>query len=270
MSSTAATNPKKKKKKKKNPKTYGGAKKPAKRKPASSYRAAPYRRKVANPTMKLMDLDRYVKIIPPAALGNSVGRAAVKLAGPFENGQPGWKHAFAGILGVAIGSQIVGNVFRDVRAGEYAYASGLGYVGELFLRKRFLADSAWYTENISLEGDGMNQLAGHTRTHDLGASNPCGGPGDVVQLPSGQVVQVLGDMGQGSFVTAGGQRYVQTATGWQMAGTGDITNSPTDRRLEMPTPRLPGGSMRGFQNNSQLGGYGASSNNGFGYARQAA
>lgn len=217
--------------------------------------------------MKLMDIDRYVKIVPPAAIGNSIGRFSVKQAGPFENGQPGIKHAIAGILGVAVGSNLVGNVFRDARAAEYAYASGLGYLGELFLRKRFLADSDWYTGNISLEGDTdgypaqqFDQYMEGNQVHDLGA-----GPGDVVALPSGEVVQVLAGPGQQTFRTADGNEWVQTATGWQMAG---ISNSRTAAALEMPVPTLPGGSLRGFQENSQLGTYGPSAATSFGYSRR--
>jgi hypothetical protein len=204
--------------------------------------------------MRLMDLDRYVKIIPPAAIGNSIGRFAVKQAGAFDaNGEPGFKHAIAGILGVALGSNLVGNIMRDTRAAEYAYASGLGYLGELFLRKRFLKDSAWYQDNISLAGDDDgysapvfdNYMDGH-QTHDLGAE--------------------LAALGQQSFTTADGNQWVQTATGWQMAG---ISSSPEAAALAMPTPTLPGGALRGFQNNSQLSGgdnYGASASTSFGYA----
>ena len=269
MATTATVNPRRRRKKKRksrrrNPASYGAAAKTAPRRrraaAATPYRSAGYRKRVANPKLRLMDMDRYVKIIPPAAIGNSIGRAAVKLAGPFDNGEPGIKHAIAGVLGIALGSNLVGNVFRDTRAAEYAYASGLGYLGELFLRKRFLKDSAWYTENISLEGDAVDQYMDGSPAHDLGA---CGAPGDVVALPGGEVVQVLSGPGQQSFRTGDGKQYVQTATGWQMAG---ITNSPSAARMEMPVPSLPGGAMNGFQNNSQLSGYGASSSTSFGYA----
>jgi hypothetical protein len=205
-----------------------------------------------------------MKLVPPAALGNIVGRLAVKQAGPFENGEPGFKHAIAGVLGVAIGSNVIGTVFRDTRASEYAYASGLGYLGELFLRKRFLADSPWYTDNISLEGDAAfdSYMDGPgTATHDLGA------PGDVVEMPGGGVVQVLAGPGQGSFKTAQGNDWIQTANGWQMAG------ERTDAALQMPTPTLPGGALRGFQAQSALGThvpptelYGPSADTSFGYA----
>jgi hypothetical protein len=202
MASTATVNPRRRGKKKaarRRPASYGAAKKTAKRRrrnPSTTpYRSAGYRRRVGNPKLKLMDIDRYVKIVPPAALGNVVGRLAVKQAGPFENGEPGFKHAIAGILGVAIGSNVIGNVFRDSRASEYAYASGLGYLGELFLRKRFLADSPWYTDNISLEGNGPVDayMDGPSATHDLGA------PGDLVQMPGGGVAQITPTLPGGSL-----------------------------------------------------------------------
>jgi hypothetical protein len=251
MARTATVNARRKKRKKRrrNPATsYGAAKRTSSRRrrtsPAvrKSYSSGGYRKRVSNPG--LFDFDSYMKIIPPATLGNVAGRFAVKLGGPMENGQPGFAHFIAGILGINLGSNMVGKVFRDSRAEDYAYASGVGYLGELFLRKRFLADSPWYTGNISLEGDGASVQSYDQYMDGVGDHYD---QGDVIQLPDGKVVQVLAGMGQSDFTTAQGQRWVQTPQGWQMSGPQQY-----DRRMEQPAQGLPGGTFAGFQSDSNL------------------
>jgi hypothetical protein len=247
---TATVNPKKKskgkKKKRRNPSSYGGAKKTAARRRTRTTTPRRSTRRTSNPTWKgLMSFDRYMKILPPAGLGNVAGRLAVKQAGPFVNGEPGMKHAIAGAVGVALGSNLIGTAFRDARAAEYAYASGLGYLMELFMRKRFFKDSPWYQDNVSLEGDSRFDQ----RMDGCQQQNPCGKAGEVYHMPNGEVHQILAGVGQQSFRTADGKQWQQTATGWQMAGP----NAARDYLLEEPTASLPGGSLRGFQANSQLG-----------------
>jgi hypothetical protein len=261
MAKTATVNrPRKRRRKKakrrrRNPTSYGAAKRTTtrrrnRRKPATraAYSAGGYRRRpTSNPG--LLDFDEYMRVIPPATLGVVAGRFSVKLGGEFEDGEPGLKHAVAGVIGVNIGANMIGNFFKDSRADEYAYAAGLGYLGELFLRKRFLSDSKWYVDNVSLEGDYESGPSMHGETYDqymegLGTHDA----GDVLELPSGQVVQVLAGMGQEQFTTAQGHRWVRTATGWQMAGNGGGYN----RAMAEPAASLPGGTFGGFSSYSAL------------------
>jgi len=110
---------------------------------------------------------------------------------------------------------------------------------------------------VSLEGDASfdNYMMGN------GQQNPCGKMGEVVEMPGGEVVQVLAGPGQQTFRTSDGKQWHQTATGWQMAGGSDYQ---TDYALERPTESLPGGALRGFQDDSQLGNPYRSQNS-FGY-----
>jgi hypothetical protein len=273
MATTATVNKKKKKKgaqkkRRRNPTRHGAATSTPRRRPAAPARRAPARRasnRRSNPD--LMNWQSYWNVMPPATGGVVAGRIAVKLAGPFEDGKPGFAHAIAGVIGVNIGAKLVGNMFRSPRSEEYAFAGGLGYVGELFLRKRFFVDQPWYMENVSLEGD--NDAANYDEYMEGGAGAGLGGDyekGSVLALPDGSVVQVLAGVGQEQFTDPAGNQWVQTGTGWQMGGNNGSYAS--ERFLEEPIQYLPGGSgrMGGFQQQSALGTARPASTS-FGYSR---
>jgi len=144
------------------------------------------------------DLDGLMDTIPSATGGVWAARYAVKLAGPFEAGQPGISHAIAIWLAAHFGGQLIGQVFGSPQKGEFARIAALGFGGDLFLRKRFLKDSKWAAEHIMLDGvddysSEQEQLNGFENSNQLGDS----------------------------FTDAVGNQYVQTAQGWALAGLGD-------------------------------------------------
>lgn len=166
MAKTAVVNKKKKKKSgtKKRRRNYGAAaanpKKRRRRKnpgtPARRSSAAPRRR---NPSM--FDMDALMDVVPAATGGVWLGRWGVKLAGEFEPNsegipEPGLKHAFAILIAANMGGDMLGNMLGSAAKGEYARIACLGFGGDMFLRKRFMRDSAFVNENLSLEGIGYD------------------------------------------------------------------------------------------------------------------
>lgn len=154
-------------------------------------------RRRRNPTGDLLDFDRVIDQAPAATLGVLAARWLIKFAGPFEGSAaglaaggttggapaPGVKHALA----IMIGSKIAGDMIDGFMPGKghLAEIAALGFGGDLFLRKRFLANSPWMSQNLYMDGFEMDS-----------------------------------QIGQDSFTDATGQQYVRTPTGWALAGMG--------------------------------------------------
>ncbi len=277
----------------------------------SAYSSTPggyYRRpnRKKNP-VNLFKLDTYTKILPAGVAGIWLTRWAIKMAGPFEPDAtgtpvPGFKHAIAVALAAQIGGPLIGNLFGGAREVDIAQIAALSWGGDMFLTKRFLKDTPWITENVYLgqyddEYDDEytdNELGADTFTDAAGnkyirtASGWAladwqfgqaeamvpedASPGDIIQTPSGDIFEVLegGTLRGMSHAEAG-----QVGTFYNGMGQPESLA----RRLEAPTPGLPGGAyptdMQGFTQTSPLGGFmpstplghvQASSNNSFGYA----
>lgn len=148
-----------------------------------------------NPTGDLLDFDRVIDQAPAATLGVLAARWLIKFAGPFEGpaagvaaggtgvAAPGVKHALA----IMIGSKIAGDMIDGFMPGKghLAEISALGFGGDLFLRKRFMANSPWMANNLYMDGFEMDS-----------------------------------QIGQDTFTDATGQQYVRTPSGWALAGMG--------------------------------------------------
>lgn len=200
--------------------------------PATSvYSAGGYRRK--NPD--LFDFDNITEKMPAATLGVLVARYAFKMAGPMEPDTaggpalPGVKHAIALVLGTHFGSQIIGNLLGSNKT-LFAECGGLGFAGDLFLRKRALVDNAWAQENLYLSGDGDDYAPEGYEEGISGFENQSAlGAGEYVVGPDGTL--------------------------YQMSGT----------PIASDAAYYPGGnSLVGFENQSAL----ASADSSFGYARR--
>ncbi len=218
MASKTAVVNKKKKKTKKRKRNYGAAAanpKKKRRRRSNPSSAAPRRRNTGrkkNPGP--FDMDSIIDTVPAATGGVWLGRWATKLAGKFEDNQegipePGIKHAIAIAIAASVGGDMLGNMLGSAAKGEYARISCLGFGGDMFLRKRFMRDSAFVRENLSLEGIGYDDddveyedeiempegMEGYTDRSDLGQ--------DLVQDAEGNLYQLSGGMG----ATAPGAPY---------------------------------------------------------------
>lgn len=232
MAKTAVVNPKRRKRRKRNP--YETAVNPRRRRKARrrNYGAAaenPRRRRRAsgkrrrshvgkrrrNPmattsalgrTRNPFDFDGLLSVLLPATGGVAAARWALNQAGPFETDPsgkppvPGLKHAFAIWAAAHFGGQLLGQLFGSPAKGEYAKIAALGFGGDLFFRKRFMAESPWVQKNLYLgdvdRGDGIYQ-------ENMGTFEASSQIGD-------------------AFTDAAGQTYVQTGDGWAVAGLGEL------------------------------------------------
>lgn len=148
-------------------------------------------------------LSQVTETMPAATGGVWAARWAVKMAGPFENNEPGIKHALAIWLASALGAQVLSSVFRSPAKGEYARIAALGFGGDLFMRKRFMAGNRWVGENLYLDGvDDMDSTPDYSEGQDINGF---------------QQQSALGD----TFTDATGNTYVRTAQGWALAGMGE-------------------------------------------------
>lgn len=203
MAKTKVVNPRSKPRKKprRRRNTYGAAAKPAPRRrrrrnpaPARRRRSAPQRRR--NPAF---GLDTLVTTMPPATAGVLFSRWAVSMAGDMEvrDGQPvpGLRHAFAVWITALFGGNVLGRVMSK-SAGDYFKVAALGFGGDLFLRKWFLADSTWANNHLYLDGS----LGNASRSAAYGRR-----PG-------------LGQGASRTWTDAVGNRYVWTSRGWQLSG----------------------------------------------------
>lgn len=175
--------------------------------------------------------------VPAATGGVWAARWATKLAGPFENDEPGIKHAIAIWLAAKFGAEMIGSMFGSSAKGEYARIGALAFGGDLFLRKRFLKDSTWAQQNITLAGV------------DDGADDDMGGLGGFESSSQ------LGD----TFTDAMGNTYQQTAQGWALAGLGEGDGTATELYEmggfgnELVYPAEYAEVVSGFEQSSPLG-----------------
>ena len=261
-------------------------------------------------------METYTKIVPAGIAGIWLARWAVKMAGPFEPDAkgtpvPGFKHAIAIALAAQVGAPLVGNVFGGKEVVDVAQIAALSWGGDMFMMKRFMTESTWMTENLYLgdyedeyendeyeEGveydeelgaDTFTDAAGnkYVRTSggwaladwDFGQATEVPAdaePGDIIQTPSGDIFEVL-EGGQLSAMSR--EDAYANGVGAFYDGVGQNDAASLARRLEAPTPSLPGGShasdMQGFQQTSPLGDFynstalghaRSSSANSFGYS----
>lgn len=229
MARTAVVNPKRRKRRrKKNPsrssaprrrrrRNYGAAAReenPRRRRRRSHGRRT-YGRRRRNPDSlgrsrnPSFDLDGLIDTVPSATAGVWAARWATKQAGEFENGQPGIKHAIAIWAAAHFGGQMIGQLFGSHAKGEFARIAALGFGGDLFARLRFMKDSKFMQQNLS--------LAGFDDPETLDGADDVPNYSDGADLNGFEQGSALGD----SFTDAMGNQYVQTAQGWALAGMGD-------------------------------------------------
>lgn len=162
MAQTAIVNPRRRRRRRKNEplqnprkrrrrRAYGSMAQPARRRRRRrnpdmadlgrrTYKRRTYARK--NPDgMTSGDFGAVLEVLPAATAGVLGARWAVKMAGDFEDGKPGFKHALALWLAAIWGSPLLGNLFGDNAKGKMAAISCLGFGGDLFARKHWLEDS---------------------------------------------------------------------------------------------------------------------------------
>jgi len=224
MARTAVVNPKRRKRRRKrNPsrssaprrrrrRNYGAAAEVnPRRRRRGKRRSAPRRRR--NPDSSLgrsrnpgFDIDHLIDTVPAATGGVWAARWATKLAGPMEEGEPSLKHAIAIWIAAHFGGQMIGQLFGSSAKGEYARIGALAFGGDMFLRLRFMKESKWMKENLTLGG--VDEMGDAYDVPDYSEGSDLNGFQDGT---------ALGD----SFVDAMGNQYVQTAQGWALAGMGD-------------------------------------------------
>lgn len=251
--------------------SYGAAapRRRRRRNPASPYASSGYRRE-PNPLQMGgigRQLQQLVEIIPSGTAGIMGARFALKQSGawsPDAKGvmQPGAWQALAIWLGANISGAIISTVFKSPSKGLYAKIAGLSFGGDLFLRTRFLRESAAFQNNFSLAG--------------LGDDDEDEDPYSDGELLNGfQSQSSLGEM----FTDSDGNTWQQQGGGWALAGMGapgEIVQGPDGTLYQlsggMGLDSMPGSgaSLAGFQSQSSLGGLGAARarhnpNSSFGY-----
>ncbi len=124
-------------------------------------------------------LDQLMEVAPPAIAGVQLARAAIKLGGDFEtiDGDPsggtvlapGIKHAIAGVLAAEFGGKMVGDVMGSAEKGKIAMHACIGFIGDLFLHKRFLRNNAMAAEHLYLgDWEPDENLNGFSNTSAIG------------------------------------------------------------------------------------------------------
>ncbi len=160
-----------------------------------SYYRSPNRRRSSaarrrNPEFSMNDL---IRDVPAATAGVWAARWAVKQSGEWEAAQdgtlePGIKQALAIWLAAHVGADLLGNLLGSPEKARIAQIAALGYGGDLFMRARFMRDSQFVQQNLSLQG--------------MEASSAIGS----------------GQLGADTYVDPQGNTWVATASGWQLAG----------------------------------------------------
>jgi hypothetical protein len=215
------------------------------RNPVSPYASSGYYRR-PNPSFDVMN--DLTETMPAGVAGIWLTRFALKQAGPYEPDakgvlQPGIKHAVACYLAATMGAPLVGSVLGSGKEGIAKIAS-LAFAGDLFLRARFMKDSEFVKNNLSLQGRGED---------DEGYYVPDGMDGFSTESPIG-----LGS----TFTDAFGNTFVGTPTGWQLAGADDVFQDEQGNMYQLGQAAARGGArLAGFAKSSPIAG--ASS---FGYA----
>lgn len=225
---------------------YGAARR--RRNPASPYAPTSYYRR-PNPGggIERMAMD-LVRTIPAATGGVMAARFAVRQAGAFEPGkdgvlEPGAKHAVAILIAAELAGRLLGEV--NGAAGDAARIAALGFGGDLFLRTRFMRDSALIRDHISLQGMGAEE---QLYVDDSGQLFQLSGGG--AALAGFQNESALGD----SYVDSAGNVFMATPQGWALAGQlGEHFVQTEDGRLYQMSGASDGAVLDGFQNESALG-----------------
>lgn len=199
----------KKKTKKRRRRNYGAAARTSnkrrskrRRNPTSvrrSYSSGGYRQ--TNPS-GLPSMDEAMDIVPAGTGGIWAARWGVKMAGEFEDGEPGWKHAFAIWIAAGLGGDMIGNVLGSSQKGLYARIAALSWGGDLFARKVFMKESDWVEKNLYLGDESFYD----DDTYDYSDDEDLDGFQDTSQL------------GAETFTDAVGNTYIRTARGWALAG----------------------------------------------------
>jgi hypothetical protein len=219
----AVSNPRRRRRAKR--RYYGGARRRRRRNPVGAL--APRRSSAPRARQKngAIGLDDAIEILPAGTAGVWAARWAVAQAGEFEDGEPGFRHALAVWIAASFGADLIGSAFGQGKA-TIARIAALSWGGDMFMRNRFMKDSAWVKENISLKGvDDTTRRYAHGATY-MGA-------------------------GDGPFVDAIGNRYVPTDQGWALAGDdgGQLVMDESGNVF----------SLGGFEASSPIGGFESSS-----------
>jgi hypothetical protein len=220
------------------------------RNPVSPYASSGYYRR-PNPTFDVMN--DATEVLPAATGGVLAARFALRQAGPYEADakgvlEPGLKHAIAIYLAAVVGSQLIDSVLGSGK-GNIAKVSALGFGGDLFLRARFMKDSEFYKNNLSLQGLGMGM-----DEDDAGYYVPDG-------MEGFQETSALGS----TMTDAFGNSYVSTPQGWQLSGPDDLVVDDAGNVYQLSGGG--GARLAGFSQSSPLGAPRASNESSFGYSR---
>lgn len=220
------------------------------RNPISPYASTSYYRR-PNPSFDVMN--DLTDVVPAATAGIWLSRFALKQAGAYEADakgalEPGIKHAVAIYLAATMGSALVGSMFGTGKE-HIAKIAALGFGGDLFLRTRFMKDSEFVKNNLSLQGLGYDD------------DEPDAGGYYVPDGMNGfQQESALGS----TTVDAFGNRYVSTPQGWQLSG-GEVVQDAEGNLWELG--QHGGAKLAGFAQQSPIGSVHASQGNSFGYSR---
>lgn len=223
------------------------------RNPISPYSSTSYYRR-PNPSFDVMH--DVTEVMPAATAGVWLSRFALKQAGewkPDDKGvlEPGLKQAVACYLAATMGAPLIGSVL-GAGTEQIAKIAALGFAGDLFLRTRFMRDSEFVKNNLSLQGLGYDDDMPNAGGYYV----PDGMNGFQAESPLGS-----------SMVDAFGNTFVSTADGWQLAGAGDLVQDSEGNVWQLGAAR-GGAKLAGFSATSPLGNVGASSANSFGYAHR--
>lgn len=178
------------------------------RNPISPYSGQGYYRR-PNPGFSFNEV---MDVVPAATAGVMAGRFALKQAGAFEPGtggvlEPGIKHALALWAAAEFGGELVDSMFGHGK-GQMARIACYGFAGDLFLRTKFMRDSEFVKNNLSLQG--MGDDYGYEEADPDYETDPA--------FISG--FQSQSALGAPDMVDAFGNRFVSTPQGWQLAGSG--------------------------------------------------
>jgi len=271
MAKTKVVNPRRRKRrstKRRRRRNYGAAAAPARRRRRNPAPAAPSRRRSParrkNPSA--FDVDSIIDTVPAATGGVWAARWATRMAGDFEPNaegvlEPGLKHAIAIAIAASFGGDLIGDLLGSAQKGEYARIAALGFGGDLFMRMRFMRDSAWVNQNLMLGevdagyeyDDSDEELDGFQSESALGAVNtytdatgqqwrftergwePLSGMGaEFVQDDQGNVYQLDGGVGAAGYqypanypqiMAASGVSGFQSTSALGATGAPDTTNS---------------------------------------------
>lgn len=235
---------------------YGAARPHRRRRnPISPYASGGYYRR-PNPSRRrnnpsLIDFHDLTETVPAAVAGVWAARFALKQSGSWEENptdhqlEPGWKQAVAIWIAAQLGGQLVGQMFGSDAKGNAARIAALGWGGDLFMTRRFMRDSKFVQENLSLQGLGEDD------DDDQGV---------IVQGEDGQLYQLSGFQESsplGSWTDAAGNTWTNEGGQWALSGF--------QQRSALGAGAGAGAALAGFQQRSALGTIPGGSS--FGYSR---